>query len=359
MIASTGLSPVGRGLVYAAAFCVVVAGMRGASALVVPFLLSLFIAVIAAPPLVWMQQKGVPSALAITLLVAVLAVAAFLLVVVIGTSINAFSQRLPDYQERIQTETEELLRWLEGLGFEVHEEAIRESFDPGMVTRLFGALLNGLAVALSNVLIIFLTVFFILIEASGLPAKVAIALRHSPGTRQNLAKMMGNVRRYMALKTAVSAVTGVLIAVWLAILGVDYALMWGLLAFMFNFVPNIGSFIAAIPAVILAFIQVGLGTAVWTAVGFTAVNLSIGALIEPRVMGQGLGLSTLVVFISLVFWGWVLGPVGMLLSAPLTMIVKIMLESSEETRPIALLLGSRVELAHHGGGQAKPDSPDS
>ena len=149
-----------------------------------------------------------------------------------------------------------------------------------------------------------------------------------------------SINRYMVIKTITSLSTGIVIGIWLWFLGVDYALLWALLAFLLNFVPNIGSIIAAIPAVLLALVQFGVGKALMTALGYVAVNVIIGSLIEPRFMGRGLGLSTLVVFLSLVFWGWVLGPVGMLLSVPLTMILKIALESNDDTLWIAVILGA-------------------
>ena len=137
-------------------------------------------------------------------------------------------------------------------------------------------------------------------------------------------------------------VNGLLIAAWLWLLGVDFPLLWGLLAFLLNFIPNIGSFIAAVPAVVLAFLQLNLATAAYAAAGYVALDFVIGNVIEPRLMGRGLGLSSLVVFLSLVFWGWVLGPVGMLFSVPLTMIVKIVLDSSDDLRWIAILLSSEA-----------------
>jgi len=155
-------------------------------------------------------------------------------------------------------------------------------------------------------------------------------------------KIINSIKRYIALKTLTSLTTGILIAICLAVIGIDYPLLWGLLAFLLNYVPNIGSIIAAVPAVLLAFIQLGTVHALFAIMGYLVVNGVIGSVIEPRVMGHGLGLSTLVVFLSLVFWGWVLGPVGMLLSVPLTMILKIALESYEDTRWIGILLGSKV-----------------
>jgi predicted PurR-regulated permease PerM len=123
-------------------------------------------------------------------------------------------------------------------------------------------------------------------------------------------------------------------------MGVDYYLLWGLLAFLLNYIPTIGSFFALLPPALLALIQFGIVEAIVVVIVFVIINTLIGNIIEPRFMGKGLGLSTLVVFLSLIFWGWVLGPVGMLLSVPLTITIKIALDSSEETRWLAILLGS-------------------
>ncbi|HSG63786.1 MAG TPA: AI-2E family transporter, partial [Gammaproteobacteria bacterium] len=135
-------------------------------------------------------------------------------------------------------------------------------------------------------------------------------------------------------------VTGALAGSLCALVGLDFPVLWGLLAFLFNYVPTIGSLIAAIPPIALALVQFGAVQSAVIGIGYLVLNVTIGGLLEPRIMGRGLGLSTLVVFLSLVFWGWVLGPVGMLLSVPLTMTAKIALESGERTAPIAILLGS-------------------
>ena len=142
------------------------------------------------------------------------------------------------------------------------------------------------------------------------------------------------------IQTLISAAAGLLIGLWLAILGVPYPVLWGTLAFLLNFVPNIGSIIAAVPVILLALVQLGVGSALLAALGFAVVFMVLGNLIQPKLMGKGLSLSTLVVFLSMVFWGWVLGPVGMILSVPMTSLVKIFLESHEETRGLAVMLGS-------------------
>jgi predicted PurR-regulated permease PerM len=178
-----------------------------------------------------------------------------------------------------------------------------------------------------------------LLEATSIPAKLRFIVGEKDSSMAPFEKFIGNVNNYMAIKTLVSLASGICVAVWVFILGVDFPVLWGLLAFALNYVPNIGSIIAAIPPVLLAIIQFGFFKALMVAVGFLVINLIIGSIIEPRFMGRGLGLSTLVVFLSLLFWGWVLGPVGMLLSVPLTITAKIALDSRDETRWLAVLLG--------------------
>ncbi|MFC1830105.1 AI-2E family transporter [Thermodesulfobacteriota bacterium] len=195
---------------------------------------------------------------------------------------------------------------------------------------------------LTNGFLIIMTVIFMLLEASGMPAKLYAITGGSADSLANYHKFIDNVKQYMAIKTAVSLITGVLVTILLTIVGVDFPMLWGLLAFLLNYVPNIGSIIAAIPAVLLATIQLGLAKAGITAAVYLVINIVMGNIVEPRFMGRGLGLSTLIVFLSLLFWGWVLGPVGMLLSVLLTMTAKIALDSREETRWLSILLGPEL-----------------
>jgi predicted PurR-regulated permease PerM len=198
-----------------------------------------------------------------------------------------------------------------------------------------------------------MTVIFILLEAASFPAKLQ-AIKGAPdASLSRWEYFLNDVKQYMAIKTWVSLATGILIAAWVAILGVDFPLLWGLLAFALNYVPNIGSIIAAVPAVLLALVQVGAIKALLLAGGYVTVNLIMGNAIEPRFMGKGLGLSTLVVFLSLLFWGWVLGPVGMLLSVPLTITAKIALDSREDTRWLAVLLGPEKAVRQEAAAKSE------
>lgn len=340
-----------------AAFVVVVAGMRAAADILVPFLLSAFIAIISAAPMFWFQKKGVPSSVSLLIVIVGIVAVITLIAALIGQSVGGFSQDLPVYQQKIKAQTAVVLAWLDNLGIDTKSLALAETFDPGAAMKLASTMLNGLGNVLANGFLILMTVVFILLEAAGIPAKLQAVMGSPDASLARWEAFINDVKQYVAIKTWVSLTTGIVIAVWLTVLGVDYALLWGFLAFALNYVPNIGSIIAAIPAVLLATVQVGVAKALAAAGGYLVVNILIGSFIEPRFMGRGLGLSTLVVFLSLLFWGWVLGPVGMLLSVPLTITAKIALESRDDTRWLAILLGPTVKRP--AAGDKLADRPDA
>jgi AI-2 transport protein TqsA len=327
-----------------AGFIIVVAGMKAASSILVPFFLAVFIAVICAPPLFWLQRKGVPKILALVLILAAILVVGLLFGVLVGPSLNHFLSSLPDYQERLSAHIASLLSWLHEKGVNIPQEEVAGALHPGWVMSLAGGILSALSSVLTNAFLIMLTVVFILLEAGEFPKKLRMVLKNPERSLSTIEKFSQNAKRYLVIKTLVSAVIGLLIWLWLLILGVDYPVLWGTLSFLLNYVPNIGSIIAALPVALLALVQLGVGSALLTVLGFVVVHIVVGNIIEPKLTGKGLSLSTLVVFLSLVFWGWVLGPIGMILSVPMTSLVKIAMESREETQGFATLLGSDDEM---------------
>ena len=336
-------SPAARFLLVAGAFVLVVAGLHAAASLITPFLLAGFIAIIAAPTMLYFVRRGTPAWLALLAASAVMIAVGGLIVALVSGSLNAFMTQLPEYQMRLKELTRELVTWLQEVGIEVPHAALADHLDTGKAMEMAGVLLGGLGDMLTNAFLIVVTVIFILLEASNLPAKLKAGLRTPASSLPRLRSVLDNINRYMVLKTLMSLLTSGLIWGWLWYVGLDFAPLWALVAFLFNYVPTIGSIIAAIPAVLLALVQPDVQSALWIALGYLVVNVAVGAIIEPRFMGQGLGLSTLVVFVSLVFWGWVLGPVGMFLSVPLTMVLKIALDANPQTRPIAIMLGPETK----------------
>jgi AI-2 transport protein TqsA len=331
-------------MLFVATFVVVVAGIKAAEAIMVPFLLAAFTATIAATPVFWLNNRGVPIALAVLLVILGMLAAATAVGALVGASVNQFMNNLPGYEARLEDMTTSTIDILTSFGIDVSASTIGNYFDPAIAMGMVGRTLSGFGGVLSNAFLILLTVIFILLEASSFPRKLRETLSDPQSQLPYFQRFTDTVNRYMAIKTTISLVTGGLIAGFLAVLGVDFPLLWGVVAFLLNYIPNIGSIIAAVPAVLMALIQLGLGSAVVVAFGFVGVNVLMGTFIEPRFMGRGLGLSTLVVFLSLVFWGWVLGPVGMLLSVPLTMTLKIALEANPDTYWLAVLLGPESDL---------------
>jgi len=340
---SHSFSSASRALVVTAAVIIIIAGMKLAAALLVPFLLSAFIAVISFPLMCKLQQKGLAKGLSLTIVILMVIGAGIALTILIGSSVTDFSRMLPEYQQKISVEWVTALQWLHEHGISV-TDTIKDAINPAAAVGLVSSILKSFGNALTNSFLIILTVVFVLMEAAGITQKLLV-LRNDDSDQQAPVQdsfsqvFVEKLRDYMSMKTIISMITGVVIAMALWVIGVDYPVLWGVLAFMLNFIPNIGSIIAAVPVVMLTVVQLGLSAAMMVALVYIAVNVVIGSIIEPKCMGKGLGLSTLVVFVSLVFWGWVLGPVGMLLSVPLTITVKLALDSKPETQWLGHLLG--------------------
>jgi predicted PurR-regulated permease PerM len=334
-------------LVSLAAFVIIVAGMKLASALLVPFLLAVFISILIAAPYDWLQCKGLPAGIALLLVLGVLVVVMVLVGSLIGSSVEDFTGTFPVYETRLKEISNGFVAWLAGFGIHISSELLSDYADPGKAMKMAANVLGSLGNMLTNSFLILVTVVFIMLEAASFPAKWRAGHDNADASLQRFSATAKTINQYMGIKMLTSLATGLAVVILLGLVGVDYAVLWGVLAFLLNFIPNIGSIIAAIPAVLLALVQLGMAAALAVAGGYLVINVVIGTFLEPRFMGKGLGLSVLVVFLSLVIWGWVLGPVGMLLSVPLTIAIKIALEGQEETRWMAIMLGPKVESVQH------------
>ena len=331
-----------RTLLILASLIVVIAGLKAASTIIVPLLVAMFLAMLATPPMLWLRDRHLPTGAALSLIVILLVGIVVIVGSLIGSSINELSSALPVYEQKLRLTLELTVAYLRERGVDLPTAGVAEWVDPKAAAQFFGRLLTGFGGILSDSLLIIFMVFFLLLEATVIPAKLRSILPDPEKTFINFSGFMDALKSYLVIKTGTSLLTGVLVSVWLTILNVEFALLWGSIAFFLNFVPIIGSLIAAIPVVVLALLDVGLANASLIAAGYLVINVIVGNLLEPRFMGRGLNLSTLVVFLSLVFWGWVFGPVGMFLSVPLTMLVKIALEYSPRSRWLAVLLSADV-----------------
>jgi predicted PurR-regulated permease PerM len=327
--------------------------MQAAKVLLVPFLLAVFLALIAVRPMLWLQERKVPAIAAALSIVTAMMLVLAVFGVIVGSSIADFTAALPTYQARLDNIVNATIEFASRLaGDEQSFANLNDLINPGWAMSMAANILNALRDALTNTFLILFTMVFILLEASSARVKIRAAFGRDASTMKGPRAFLVNLGRYLGIKTLVSMVTGLTAGILTWAIGLDFPLLWGMLAFLFNYVPTIGSIIAAVPAVLMALVQLGFGDATSTAIGFLAINVVFGNFIEPRLMGYGVGISPLIVFVGLVLWGWIFGPVGMLLSVPLTMTLKMALESNEQTRWIAILIGSVRDAEH---ALANPD----
>jgi AI-2 transport protein TqsA len=335
MVTTQGL----RIVVMMAMLVVIFAGIKSAADIIVPFILALFLAFVLNPLIVLLGKWRVPRALAV-LLVATLAVCLMVfLTTKLLMTLNEFARTLPQYRGLIAVKLVEIDTWFHWSELSLTPEQLAGYIDPAVMLNLVSKLISYLSNAMAGLFLLLMTVAFMLLEVPQLPYKVQ-QMSEDPGKGMaNVQRALDSVTRYLVIKTLISVATGLTIWALLALLGVRFAFLWGLLAFALNYIPNIGSIIAAIPPIIQAFLFNGVSEGVTLIAGYLAINLIIGNIVEPRILGKGLGLSTLVVFMSLIFWGWLMGPVGMLLSVPLTIVLKIAFEPTVAGHKIAVLLG--------------------
>lgn len=326
-----------------ASLVIVIAGLVAAKAVILPMILSLFVSIICLKPIFWMEKKGIPYTLAVIFTLLIVCLLFVSLGGVIGSSFSQFMTKMPLYQIQLDQKMKTILDSLESLGLGIDTKELLVQIEPEKLFALTTTALGEVGSFLSDFFLIFLITIFILLEAKIFVVKGKLLDQGGHLKMASISKIGKEIRNYLFLKTIISIATGLFIWLWLWVIGVDYPILWGVVAFMLNYIPNIGSIIAAVPAILLALIQFGVGASVWVSVGYLLVNMIMGNFIEPKVMGSGLGLSTLVVFLSLLVWGFVFGSVGMFLSVPLTIVLKIMLESNESTRWLAIMLGTETE----------------
>lgn len=329
-----------RALVAGGATILVVAGLKLAAPILVPVAFALFLGVLSQPLLQSLLKRGVPAPLAVFFTMLVLAAVATLFVLLLLGSLGELREVGPTYYAQFQERISFTLEWWEGKGIRILEWVPEKYRRPDAIVELAGGTVKGLLNLATQITIVLLTLVFILMEAAALPRKLArlpaeyreVLLRVSPVSQE--------LQRYLLIKVAMSLAIGLAAGFWVGALGVEFPVLCGILAFACHFIPNVGALIAAAPAMALAFVQFDLTKSFAVLAGYLVIGTVLGNLVEPTLLGKRLGMSTLVVFLSLIFWGWLWGPVGMLLSVPLTGTIKILLERSESFSWLATLLDS-------------------
>lgn len=330
----------GSPAVNLAAFIIIIAGVMYAKAIIIPFLLALFICIICVQPISWLEKKKIPRGIAIIIVMLGLIILFSAFGLVIGGTISSFSGNLSKYEDSLTTMSNSFIQGLNDMGLKIRTNQLSNLVQPGKILAYTATVLNTLVGMVGTTFLIFLIIIFTLMEFGSFTLKAKAIRSESNKSISYFSTISQNIRHYLAIKTFLCVSLGILIYISLLIIGVDYPLLWALIAGLMNYIPNIGSVLATIPTVLFALVQLGTGGALWTLVTSLVFHNILGNFLEPRIMGKGMGLSTLVVFLSLLFWGFVLGMAGMFLSVPLTMTVKIILEKNEKTEWIAVLLGT-------------------
>jgi AI-2 transport protein TqsA len=335
-------SPVVRSLVAAAAMVIVVFGLKYASDVLAPIFFAATLAILFTPALRWLEQKGLPGWLA--LLVMVLALGGFIILVIIilTVSLQQLSLQLPLYQELLLQRIAHLGTALGTIGIDVHGALNNFVVDTTALTKsaintVLGVLGNSVAI----VFFLFL-LFLMLVESKSIATKFQTRLQ----TGNNFVIQLGNyakqIQKQYRIQTMSNLLSATALTVEFLLFRVDGAFLWGFLAFILGFIPNVGLIIACVPAIIIAFILYGWGTALAILAIGIALNAAMDNAVTPRIMGKGLNVPILLVFLSFLFWSWVFGFLGALIAIPATLFVKTLLQGRQETRFLVVLLSGQA-----------------
>ncbi len=342
-------------LLLIASLVIVVAGLKAAQNFFLPVLLAFFVATVSFPITHALVKRRVPRSIAVLLTVLVdfaFIAGVALLGVVLVQDLQAKwnSKYATQLYQRVRDGSQSLAEKLDQLGVQDATEKIQVVVENNMTalqeirferiwdfgTGVLGQLLGFIA---AGVIFLILMVFM-LSEAQNFGNRMkAIARAHGP----NIAGMIHatrDIQRYLAIKTVVSLVTGFLAGLLCWAAGLDFYILWGIVAFALNFIPVIGSLVAGVPPTILALLVAGWPNALLVAGGYLLINNFLGNFVEPILVGRRFGISTLIVVISVMFWGWVWGPLGMLLAVPLTMVLKVILDGTEDFRWIGVAISN-------------------
>jgi AI-2 transport protein TqsA len=326
-----------RVMLFLAATVVVLAGIRLGAPILNPIFFAIVLALLVYPVYAWMLRRGLPSSLALVLMLVMLLILFTGLFFILGASIAAFSERVGFYVSQLNAELDNLNALLERLG--LSNVNLQEVVRPSALANAFGAVLAGISGFLSNLFLILMIMLFLLGEGSAMMNRLRTSASRDNPQVARLASVGHSVVLQFGLRAIVNLVTGAGVTVLLLVLGVDFAILWGILTFFLSFVPYIGLVLAVTPAVVLALAEFGVTRAVLVIVGVVVINILAENVLSPMMMGRGLNISPTIVFLSFVFWAWLLGGPGAFLALPITLFVAVMFDTFPETRWLAALIG--------------------
>lgn len=331
---------------YFASFVVIIAGVKMASQVVVILFLAIFISSIFSTLLKVLQKKHIPRLFSYFIILLIVSGIGVMLAYVINISLNDFLTNLPTYEEKLKNTILNLLHFAQDSGIQIDKAKIMGALNFSSFFGFTTNIIGSIGTFLSKFLLVVIGVAFILAESKSFQTKLRVIFRNNAKKLEHFNLFSFNIQKYFVVKSFTSFLTGFIITIVLTLFGVDYPVLWGVIAMLFNFVPVVGSIIASIPAVLLTFMNLDINTTIWVIVLYVIINISISNILEPKLMGKELGLSPLVIFFSLIFWGYILGIVGMFLAVPITMTLKIAFDSNTSTHWLGILMSdlSRKKL---------------
>ena len=325
---------------YLSAIVVIIGGLKMASQAAVIIFLSIFIASILSPSMEYMRKARIPNSISLAIILFFVTTLVLGVIYILETSVKDFLSNMPFYENRIKEITLSLVDWLGNRGVVINSSSIIEALDVGSLFGATATTIGNIGYFASKMLLVTIGVAFLLVESSLFSKKVNIIFKSDKNSKKNFQLFTNTIQKYFRIKTFTSLITGVFITVALLAFDVEYPFLWGLLGFILNFIPVVGSIIASVPPLLLSLMHYDVSIFLWLSLVYFIINVSISNILEPAIMGEGLGLSPAMIFFSLIFWGWVLGPVGMFLAVPLTMTLKIAFDSNPNTRWIGVVLSS-------------------
>jgi len=316
---------------------IIITGLKLSSSIILPFFMAIFLFIIFLPLVNKLNKIGLPNIMTSLIILFIIVIVLFLLGTFLTTSGNEIVNNISLYQEKFYQLTPNIIAFFEDYNISLEWKSIISFIEPIKIVNYTTVFFKSMGNVAMNVSLTLILVMFLLLESSIISQK-ALYFTKTEQSKKKLELLVTRINRYFVIKTFTSALTGLLVWTVLAYFDLQYAVLFAVLAFLLNYIPSIGSFIAAIPALFVAILQLDIIDTSLIALSYLIINTVIGSFLEPKTMGKDLGLSTFVVFSSMVIWGWIFGPIGMFLAVPLTLLIKIACENSKLYHGVAVIL---------------------
>ncbi|WP_410876848.1 AI-2E family transporter [Nocardia sp. A7] len=337
-----------RGLIVLltlAAAVVTIGGLKAFSGIVGPVFLALMLTIAVAPLQSWAQQRGWPAWAGMA--VALVAVVAIIVGIGGALALSAvqLASLLPEYADKLDSLLDHARGWLSDLGISTEQiQNVLGGIDIGKAVGAIELLLGGVLGVFSNLFFVLALLLFMAVDGMTMAKRMEFVARERPAIANALISFAAGTRKYLIVSTVFGAIVAVIDCGALWLMGVPLPILWGLLAFITNYIPNIGFVVGVIPPALLALLDSGPVLMIWVIVVYSVINFVIQSIIQPKFVGDAVGLGVTITFLSLVFWAWVIGALGALLAIPLTLLVKaLLIDIDPTTRWADVLIGAPMD----------------